>query len=58
MSMCYDDRRWDLQELGIILICGIQTSKEEGECEFVTRDELLDQVDMFVFLGLIWSAPL
>jgi hypothetical protein len=39
--------------LGVILVCGIQTGEEEGEGEFVTRDELLDQVDMFVFLGLI-----
>jgi hypothetical protein len=24
----------DVQELGVILICGIQTGEEEGECEF------------------------
>jgi hypothetical protein len=39
--------------VGVVLICGIQTCEEEGECEFVARDELLDQVDMLVFLGLI-----
>ena len=44
--------------MGVVLVCGIQTGEEEGEGECVIRDKLLDQVDMFVFLGLIKSAYL